>query len=157
MHRRARRSAQPLGVMNRRPKLQAMAALILAAAVAYATGSVSWQNRVYLPVEGKSAIPDPIRAYLKMDQVGLHGVAEAEEPFNASDLVTDSTLPFRRLVGVGRGGEYWLVVLDHGGFSRVFEAYLFRGSRLEKRWKHFWRPQQTFASIMASDEWWVPQ
>lgn len=143
--------------MERLTQVHTIVALIFASALAYASEGVSWDDRVYSQVEGKAEIPEPIRAHLRMDETGLHGVAEADQPFNETDVVTDRTLPFRRLLGAGRSGEYWLVIFDHGGYSRVFEAYVFRGSRLEKQWKHFWRPNQTFASITTSDKWWVPE
>jgi hypothetical protein len=125
---------------------------IFAANIVPAAEGVPWAGAIYSQVGGKAELPEPIRAHLKMDAAGRDGVADIGQPFEETDVHIDD-LPSRQLLGAGRSGNKWLVILDHGGYSRMFEAYLFDGARLEKHWALLWRRNQTFASVVTNDEW----
>jgi len=125
---------------------------LFAAIVVTASESVTWAGEIYSQVQGKAEIPEPIRAHLKMDTAGRDGVADIGHPFEETDVIMDN-LPNRQLLGAARSGEKWLVILDHGGYSRMFEAYLFDGARLKKHWTLFWLRNQTFASVVTNGDW----
>jgi hypothetical protein len=43
------------------------------------------------------------------------GIAAVGTPYNATDAITDESLPSRRLLGAGRTGPIWFVWYEHGG------------------------------------------
>lgn len=57
-------------------------------------------------------MPQPIQTMIR----DAYPVAEASEPYNETDMITQD-LPMRRFVLGGRSGDRWFVWLEHGGFA----------------------------------------
>jgi hypothetical protein len=53
-------------------------------------------------------------------------MADVGAPFNATDSVTDPTLPFRRLIRAGSRGDDWFVWYEHGGIGYSWQAVVAR-------------------------------
>jgi hypothetical protein len=65
-------------------------------------------------------------------------MASADAPFNATDVVSDATLPFHRLVAAAVSGKYVVVQYEEGGFApRVGVVVVWRG---------FWRSYVLWSS-----------
>jgi hypothetical protein len=56
----------------------------------------------------------------------LPPIADIGAPFNATDSVSDPTLPFRRLIRAGNRGTDWFVWYEHGGAGYFWQAALVR-------------------------------
>lgn len=138
--------------MKRRSKILASIAGIIAAAVAFSGDGLKWRGRTFAQVASGTEIPQPIRAYLKMDDHGRRGVAEPGQPFETTDVDING-LPNRRLFAAGHSGTKWLVILDCGGYSRQFKAYLFDGVALEGQWILMWYRNATVASLVNNPGW----
>ena len=81
-----------------------------------------------------SALPLPIQKRLGVVKPGLDGVADKNQPFNATDVV-DSSLPWRRFLAAGRENDVWLVALEHGGRGYNVQAYLLSSAgKLRRHW-----------------------
>lgn len=52
-------------------------------------------------------------------------VADPDRPFNRTDAIEDSTVPFRRLVRAGSSGGSWFVWLEHGGLAYHYDIFGF--------------------------------
>lgn len=129
------------------------AAVSLLAAFAVLGGEgFSWHGEVFAPVHSKAEIPQPIRAYLKMDAEGRAGVAEPGQQFEETDVVLKD-LPNRRLFAAGRNGARWLVILECGGYSPQFSAYLFDGAAPKGHWTLGWHRDAFLASILNDRGW----
>lgn len=67
-------------------------------------------------------MPEEIRADL-----ASHGpIADAGEPFEETDFITDASLPGRRFVLGGVSDGKWFVWVDHGGFVRHDDVFGYR-------------------------------
>lgn len=56
----------------------------------------------------------------------LPPIADRGAPFNATDSVTDPTLPFRRLIRAGHRDGDWFIWYEHGGIGYFWQAVLAR-------------------------------
>ncbi|WP_231981006.1 MULTISPECIES: hypothetical protein [unclassified Mycobacterium] len=56
----------------------------------------------------------------------LPPIADVGAPFNATDSVSDPTLPFRRLIRAGSHGADWFVWYEHGGVGYSWQAVVAR-------------------------------
>jgi len=56
----------------------------------------------------------------------LPPIADIGAPFNATDSVSDPTLPFRRLIRAGNRGSDWFVWYEHGGVGYSWQAVVAR-------------------------------
>ena len=65
------------------------------------------------PVGGLTDLPASIRSLLKTRVP--EGIAAVGAPYNATDHITDESLPSRRLLGAGRTGALWFIWYEHGG------------------------------------------
>ncbi len=70
-------------------------------------------------VAGLSQLPRELRSY-------LGPMADVGAPFNATDAVTDGSLPFRRLIRAGHRGDDWFVWYEHGGITYSWQALVAR-------------------------------
>jgi len=61
-----------------------------------------------------SDLPDQIQRDILKDGT----IADAGQPFEPYDYITDASLPRRRFIAAGRSGTKWFVWIDHGGFAR---------------------------------------
>jgi hypothetical protein len=53
-------------------------------------------------------------------------IADIGAPFNATDAVSDPTLPFRRLIRAGHRDADWFVWYEHGGIGYSWQAVVAR-------------------------------
>lgn len=127
-------------------------ASLLAAFAVLGAESFSWRGEAFAPGHSKAEIPQPIRAYLKMDVEGRVGVAEPGQQFEETD-VNIKDLPNRRLFAAGRNGARWLVILECGGYSPQFSAYLFDGGAPQGHWTLLWQRDALLASILNDRDW----
>ncbi|MCV7122181.1 hypothetical protein AWC15_06520 [Mycobacterium lacus] len=56
----------------------------------------------------------------------LSPIADVGAPFNATDSVSDPTLPFRRMIRAGDRGSDWFVWYEHGGIGHFWQAVVVR-------------------------------
>jgi hypothetical protein len=56
----------------------------------------------------------------------LPPIADIGAPFNATDSVSDPTLPFRRLIRAGHRDTDWFVWYEHGGIGYSWQAVIAR-------------------------------
>lgn len=56
----------------------------------------------------------------------LPPLADIGAPFNATDSVSDPTLPFRRLIRAGNRGPDWFIWYEHGGVGYSWQAVVAR-------------------------------
>jgi hypothetical protein len=56
------------------------------------------------------------------------GLSDAGEPFNPSDVITDTTPPQRRFLRAYHAGHHWIIWYEHGGLGYHLHAIGFRQS-----------------------------
>jgi hypothetical protein len=56
----------------------------------------------------------------------LPPIADVGAPFNATDSVSDPTLPFRRMIRAGHRGSDWFLWYEHGGVGYSWQAVVAR-------------------------------
>lgn len=66
-----------------------------------------------------SQLPEELRDF-------LGPIAEVGAPFNATDAVTDPSLPFRRMIRAGHRNDDWFVWYEHGGIAYFWQAVVAR-------------------------------
>jgi hypothetical protein len=68
------------------------------------------------PVQGVGGLADLPASIRSLLEARLpHGIAAVGARYNATDYITDESLPSRRLLGAGRTGALWFVWYEHGG------------------------------------------
>lgn len=74
-----------------------------------------------------SALPAPVRAELArlMKQETL-SMADPGQPFQVTDVVSDRTLPGRRLILAGQAGDIVVVHYESGGFAHLYKLLVLR-------------------------------
>jgi hypothetical protein len=75
---------------------------------------------------GLTELPAPIQSLLEARIP--EGIAAVGAPYNATDYITDESLPSRRLLGAGRTGPLWFVWYEHGGRGYHQHLVLLRSS-----------------------------
>ena len=50
------------------------------------------------------------------------GIASRDEEFNVSDVISDASIPQRRVLDAGRTGDRWFLWYEHGGY--VYRQHL---------------------------------
>jgi hypothetical protein len=66
-------------------------------------------------------------------------LAEPGEKWNATDSITDPTLPGRRLIWAAIGGDYYVVHYERGGIAHTFHILVAKFSKDNARAKAVWR------------------
>lgn len=80
----------------------------------------------------KCALTPPVQEVSSVSQLPpelvklLPPIADIGAPFNATDSVTDPSLPFRRLIRAGSRGADWFVWYEHGGIGYFWQAVVAR-------------------------------
>lgn len=59
---------------------------------------------------------------VRTDVLKSGSVADAADPFEATDSVTNPDLPRRRFVTGGKSNHRWFVVVEHGGYDRHIDV-----------------------------------
>jgi hypothetical protein len=105
-----------------------------------------------LPVEDRKALQDASRfheiratsnlppAILALCDGGGDGkLAEPGQKWNATDVITDPTLPGKRLIWAAVGGEYYVVHYERGGIHHSFHILVAKLSKDDAKPKVVWR------------------
>lgn len=122
--------------------------IVLAAAV----GSLCCADVAKLPAEDRRMLQDSPRfhevhtttglplAILVLCDSGSNGkLAEPGQNWNATDSITDPTLPGKRLIWGAIGGEYYVVHYERGGIAHTFHVLVAKLSKNDARAKAVWR------------------
>ena len=81
-----------------------------------------------------TALPDDIQLLLGRGNGGLSGIADAKEPFNATDAIgPGELLPMSRFNTAMLGEDCVTVIVERGGIAHYFEALVFRKEKLAWR------------------------
>ncbi len=78
------------------------------------------------------ALTTPVQEVQHLSQVPpellklLPPIADIGAPFNATDSVSDPTLPFRRLIRAGHRDADWFLWYEHGGVGYSWQAVVAR-------------------------------
>jgi hypothetical protein len=91
----------------------------------------------FVPISTVSALPDPVKTELaRLFGTKSLALAEPGAPFQATDVVTDPRLPWRRLVSAGCAADHCLVHYERGGFAHVHQVIVLsrEGDRVRFAW-----------------------
>lgn len=123
----------------------------------YLLFAIAIQNLCYaeitkLPAEDRKALLDTSRfhevhvttnlppAILALCDGGSDGkLAEPGQKWNATDVITDPTLPGKRLIWAAVGGEYYVVHYERGGIDHSFHILVAKLSKDDTKPKVVWR------------------
>ncbi|BDI31663.1 hypothetical protein CCAX7_37140 [Capsulimonas corticalis] len=96
---------------------------------------------------GSSAIPEPVKAFYLTPTDSAAPDASSKDrpkfpmanpgkPWNAGDVVQDSSLPFRRLIFVAVAKGYCLITYEYGGiaYNRCAALYYFSDKKADLAW-----------------------
>jgi hypothetical protein len=88
-------------------------------------------------VHATSDLPSVILALC--DGGGDGKLAEPGQKWNATDAISDPTLPGKRLIWGAVGGEYYVVHYERGGIAHKFHILVAKLSKNDARAKAVWR------------------
>ncbi len=95
------------------------------------------RNERFQVVSSVRGLPLGVREELqRMFGSSAMAIAEPGAPFQFTDVITDPTLPIRRMNLAGCSQEYCLVYYERGGISHTWYAVLFR-----------WTPDRTRVEV----------
>jgi hypothetical protein len=66
-------------------------------------------------------------------------VAEPGQNWNATDVVTDRTLPAKRLIWAAIGGDYYVVHYERGGIAHTYHVLVAKIAKDETKPKIIWQ------------------
>jgi hypothetical protein len=66
-------------------------------------------------------------------------LADPSQKWNATDVITDPTLPGKRLIWAAVGGEYYVVHYERGGIAHTFHVLVARLVKNHAKPKVVWR------------------
>ena len=66
-------------------------------------------------------------------------VAEPGQNWNATDVVTDRTLPTKRLIWAAIGGDYYVVHYERGGIAHTYHVLVAKMAKAATNPKIIWR------------------
>ncbi len=104
-----------------------------------------------LPAEDRKALRDSSRfhevhstsdlptAIVALCTNGVGKLAEPGEKWNATDSITDPTLPAKRLIWAATGSEYYVVHFELGGIAHTYHILVARLTKNEAKPKVVWR------------------
>jgi hypothetical protein len=135
--------------------------LLLAAAIQ----SLCYGDITKLPAEDRQALLDASRfhelhstsdlppAILALCDGGGDGkLAEPGEKWNATDVITDPTLPGKRLIWATVGGEYYVVHYERGGIDHSFHILVAKLTKDDVKpkvvWRDVGRPFKDYAAFL---------
>lgn len=112
------------------------------------TANVCCAGVIRLPVEDRSVLQDPSRFHevhstsqLPAAVVALCGneLAEPGGKWNATDSITDPTLPGKRLIWAATSGQYFVVHYERGGIAHSYHVLVARLASGDTNPKVIWR------------------
>jgi len=81
-------------------------------------------------------------------------LADPGQKWNATDVITDPTLPGKRLIWAAVGGEYYVVHYEHGGIAHSFHILIARLTKNDAKPKVVWRgiggPLKDYAAFLIA-------
>jgi hypothetical protein len=118
---------------------------------AVAIQSLCYADVTKLPAEDRKALQDASRFHevhsikdlpsavvaLCVDDKGR--LAEPGQNWNATDAITDPTLPWKRLIWAAAGGEYYLVHYERGGIDHSFHILVAKLASDDAKLMVVWR------------------
>jgi hypothetical protein len=79
-------------------------------------------------------------------------LAEPGQKWNATDAITNPTLPGKRLIWAPVGGEYYVVHYERGGIAHTFHVFVARLAKNDAKPKVVWRaisgPLKDYAAFL---------
>jgi hypothetical protein len=132
---------------------------------AIANPSLCYADVTKLPAEDRKVLLDASRfhevhatinlppAILGLCDGGGDGkLAEPGQKWNATDVITDPTLPGKRLIWAAVGGEYYVVHYERGGIDHSFHILVAKLSKDDAKPKVVWcavgRPFKDYAAFL---------
>ena len=115
-----------------------------------AVGSLCWADAANLPAEDRKVLQDSSRFHqvhsisdLSPAIVALctgdgGKLAEPGEKWNATDAITDPTLPGKRLIWAAIGGEYYVVHYERGEIDHCFHIFVAKLAKNDAKPKVVW-------------------
>ena len=85
---------------------------------------------------GTSNLPPAVAALCAGDNGRL---AEPGEKWNATDAITDTTLPGKRLIWAAVGGDYYVIHCERGGIAHTFHILVAKLTKGDAKPKVVWR------------------
>jgi hypothetical protein len=76
-------------------------------------------------IKGVAALPEPIRKLYTEAGGSRFVLADPGQKFEATDVISDPSLPRKRLIFAGVTGEHCFVHYEQGGFGHSFRLALF--------------------------------
>jgi hypothetical protein len=81
-------------------------------------------------------------------------LAEPGQKWNATDVITDPTLPGKRLIWAAVGGEYYVVHYERGGIAHTFHVLVATLTKNNAKPKVIWRgvggPLKDYAAFLIA-------
>jgi len=100
-------------------------------------------------VHSTSDLPAAVVALCTGDNGRL---AEPDQRWNATDAITDPTLPGKRLIWAAVGGEYYVVHYERGGIAHTFHILVAQLTKNDAKPKVVWRaiggPLKDYAAFL---------
>lgn len=132
---------------------------------AVAVQGLSSADVTKLPAEDRKVLQDSSRfhevhstndlspAILALCDGGGDGkLAEPGQNWNATDAITDPTLPGKRLIWAAVGGEYYVVHYERGGIAHTYHIVVAKLSKDDVKPKLVWRavggPFKNYAAFL---------
>jgi hypothetical protein len=79
-------------------------------------------------------------------------IADPGQNWNATDAVTDPTLPWKRLIWVAVGGDYYVVHYERGGIDHSFHILVARLPKIDAKptvvWRALGHPFKDYAAFL---------
>lgn len=122
-----------------------VAGMMMAAFCAGAKDAPSPEVRVmqdasrFTMVFTKREIPHEVfMACAEAVHVSVFAMADPGKPFQASDAVTDTRLPWRRLIWAAKGPGCWVVHYEKGGYAHLYFVVLVQDDAKKARGRVTW-------------------
>jgi hypothetical protein len=85
---------------------------------------------------------------------GVGKLAQPGENWNATDSITDPTLPAKRLIWAATGGEYYVVHFERGGIAHTYHILVAKlasnGSQPKVVWRAVGGPFKDYAAFVEA-------
>ena len=128
----------------------------------FATHSVCWGDVAKLSTEDRKVLEDGWQfhaVYSTSDLppaiVALVGekIAEPGGNWNATDAISDPTLPAKRLIWAATRGDYYVVHYERGGIAHTFHVFVAKMAKGEAKPKVLWNatggPFEDYAAFVS--------